>query len=71
MIYTINGQSFYNMLDYGIKNLTNSRDEVNALNVFPVPDGDTGTNMVLTLQNGFSAMSEDAKLSENAKKYAV
>ena len=70
MTYIINGQSFYNMLDYGIKNLTNSRDEVNALNVFPVPDGDTGTNMVLTLKNGFAAMDENAKLSENAKKFA-
>ena len=30
--------------------LTLNRDEVDALNVFPVPDGDTGTNMLLTLQ---------------------
>ena len=70
MTYVINGKSFREMLDYGIKNLVNNRDEVNALNVFPVPDGDTGTNMVLTLQNGFAAMDEDSKLSENAKKFA-
>src|SRR5436190_1507145 len=31
--------------------LTINRDEVDALNVFPVPDGDTGTNMLLTLQS--------------------
>ncbi len=70
MTYVINGKSFREMLDYGIKNLVNNRDEVNALNVFPVPDGDTGTNMVLTLQNGFAAMEEGAKLSESAKKFA-
>ena len=58
------------MLDYGIINLLNNRDEVNALNVFPVPDGDTGTNMVLTLKNGFAAMEDGSKLSENAKKFA-
>ncbi len=29
--------------------MENNKDEVNALNVFPVPDGDTGTNMFLTL----------------------
>lgn len=70
MTYTINGKSFREMLNYGIINLTNNRDEVNALNVFPVPDGDTGTNMVLTLKNGCAAMEENAKLSENAKKFA-
>ena len=70
MTYTINGKSFRGMLDYGIINLLNNRDEVNALNVFPVPDGDTGTNMVLTLKNGFAAMEDGSKLSENAKKFA-
>lgn len=70
MTYTINGKSFRGMLDYGIINLLNNRDEVNALNVFPVPDGDTGTNMVLTLKNGFAAMEDGNKLSENAKKFA-
>lgn len=70
MTYVINGQRFREMLEYGIINLVNNRDEVNALNVFPVPDGDTGTNMVLTLKNGFSAMEEGKRLSENARKFA-
>ncbi len=69
MTYTINGQRFRELIDYGTRNLINNRDEVNQLNVFPVPDGDTGTNMVLTLQNGYSSMDSD-KLSENAKKFA-
>ena len=69
MTKVINGASFQGLLDSGIKNLINNRDEVNALNVFPVPDGDTGTNMVLTLQNGVAAM-DGKSLSENAKKFA-
>ena len=36
------------------------RDAANALNVFPVPDGDTGTNMLLTLRAGVERMNEDA-----------
>ena len=36
------------------------RDAANALNVFPVPDGDTGTNMLLTLRAGVERMNRDA-----------
>jgi fatty acid kinase len=38
--------------------LTANRDEVDALNVFPVPDGDTGTNMLLTLQSAVEDIHE-------------
>ena len=38
------------------------RDAANALNVFPVPDGDTGTNMLLTLRAGVDQMNRDAHL---------
>ena len=48
----LDGALFRDLLDYGIRNLSNHCEEVNALNVFPVPDGDTGTNMVTTLRNG-------------------
>ena len=54
MIKSINGQQYLDLLDYGIRNLALYKEHVNALNVFPVPDGDTGTNMLMTLQNGFS-----------------
>lgn len=71
MIYVIDGQHFRNLLDYGIRNLTIYRDEVNMLNVFPVPDGDTGTNMVLTMQNGFASIDNSvSSLSQLAKKLA-
>jgi dihydroxyacetone kinase-like predicted kinase len=36
------------------------RDAANALNVFPVPDGDTGTNMLLTLRAGVERMDQEA-----------
>ncbi len=45
----INGQDLADMLKAGCANLERHKEKVNALNVFPVPDGDTGTNMYLTL----------------------
>lgn len=49
---TINGVIFKQMLVSGANNLFNHYPEVDALNVFPVPDGDTGTNMNLTMTSG-------------------
>ncbi len=48
----ITGDIFLKMLQNGANNLSNQHHEINALNVFPVPDGDTGTNMNLTFKNG-------------------
>ncbi|MGF9710869.1 DAK2 domain-containing protein [Paenibacillus naphthalenovorans] len=48
----INGQDFIRMVEAGANALKSNVDRVNALNVFPVPDGDTGTNMNLTLTSG-------------------
>ncbi len=48
----VNGLLFEKMLRNGYANLKLHREEVNALNVFPVADGDTGTNMCLTLEKG-------------------
>lgn len=53
---TINGKLFKEMLASGANHLANKFREIDALNVFPVPDGDTGTNMSLT----FSARVKDA-----------
>ncbi|HEY0492244.1 MAG TPA: DAK2 domain-containing protein [Candidatus Dormibacteraeota bacterium] len=52
--------------------LTLNRDEVDALNVFPVPDGDTGTNMLLTLQSAVEEVRsvDEANLSVMAKRAA-
>lgn len=48
----IDGILFHRMLVNGLANLRASEKEINILNVFPVADGDTGTNMCLTLENG-------------------
>ncbi len=71
MINTINGRHYQNLIDYGIRNLVLYCDKVNDLNVFPVPDGDTGTNMVRTLQNGFSAIHGiSGELPDLSRKFA-
>ncbi len=49
---SINGLMLKQMIISGANNLFNSYPEVDALNVFPVPDGDTGTNMNLTISSG-------------------
>lgn len=48
----INGQLFKDMLLSAMNNLGNDQARIDALNVFPVPDGDTGTNMYLTFSSG-------------------
>jgi hypothetical protein len=48
--YPIDGQVFKSLVDAGLTWLRTNQQIVNSLNVFPVPDGDTGTNMVLTMQ---------------------
>ena len=42
------GRSLIGALEYGYHLLAANKEEINRLNVFPVPDGDTGTNMLLT-----------------------
>lgn len=51
-IRRINGIETEQMLRSGLANLQRSEAEINRLNVFPVPDGDTGTNMCMTLAHG-------------------
>ena len=48
---TIDGLLLRDMVMAGTANLEKNREAVDALNVFPVPDGDTGTNMSLTMQS--------------------
>ena len=55
--YTIDGKCFEEMLRGGAAMLMEHAGEVNDLNVFPVPDGDTGTNRAKTLEGGLSELS--------------
>ena len=67
----INGPVYRDMLRYGLAHLEAHRAEVNDLNVFPVPDGDTGTNMVMTLKNGFRAIEQgEGDLSALSQSFA-
>ncbi|HDJ7303986.1 TPA: fatty acid kinase catalytic subunit FakA [Staphylococcus aureus] len=52
MISKINGKLFADMIIQGAQNLSNNADLVDSLNVYPAPDGDTGTNMNLTMTSG-------------------
>ncbi len=54
---TINSTEFRKMVSTGARMLEINRAKVDALNVFPVPDGDTGTNMSLTLQSAIKEMN--------------
>lgn len=49
MIKTIDARMIAKMFLGGAKNLESKKEWINELNVFPVPDGDTGTNMTLTI----------------------
>ena len=48
-VKTIDAELARNMFLAGAKNLDLKKDWINDLNVFPVPDGDTGTNMTMTI----------------------
>ena len=54
----INGQTVKRLVEAGLIWLRTNQQTVNALNVFPVPDGDTGTNMVLTMQSAWNEIKD-------------
>ncbi|WP_346705031.1 DAK2 domain-containing protein [uncultured Agathobaculum sp.] len=64
----INGALFQSMVIEGALAIAEKKEQVNELNVFPVPDGDTGTNMSMTMA---SAMTEMEKLTEPTLAKAV
>ena len=57
-VNAINSQLLKKMVINGAINLKNQHKEVDALNVFPVPDGDTGTNMQMTMMSGVTEISK-------------
>lgn len=58
MIQYIDGKNLRDMMVSGANNLQNNKDLVDKLNVFPVPDGDTGTNMSLTISYAIKELSK-------------
>lgn len=69
---TINGLTLKEMIISGANNLFNCYPEVDALNVFPVPDGDTGTNMNLTISSGAKEVANrnDNSVYDIAKSFS-
>ncbi|MGM8211793.1 DAK2 domain-containing protein [Virgibacillus sp. W0430] len=59
---TLDGKTLSQMILIGAQHLSNNSKKIDALNVFPVPDGDTGTNMNLSMTSG---VSEVKKLSNH------
>ena len=65
----ISGGAFKQMVAFGAACITAQKQAINDLNVFPVPDGDTGTNMSLTIQTAVTELRrvEPSTLEEAAK----
>jgi len=59
--YPIDGQVFKSLVEASLTWLRTNQQTVNVLNVFPVPDGDTGTNMVLTMQAACDEIATSAE----------
>jgi DAK2 domain fusion protein YloV len=58
VLQTIDKKIWINMVKMGASNLAQHRETINNLNVFPVPDGDTGTNMNLSMTSGIKEMNK-------------
>lgn len=67
----INGIEFQQMVRNGLNNIRAEEQRVNSMNVFPVADGDTGTNMRLTLENGYNRAIENKHLGLYLKELAA
>ncbi len=69
---TLNGALFAHMVEGGAAKLNTHRIVVNELNVFPIPDGDTGDNMYMTIDSGCAAVSggADDELDLTSQKIA-
>lgn len=63
MVNSCNGEDLVGMFNAALVWLERSAEEINSLNVFPVPDGDTGTNMLLTMRSAISEASRSTNES--------
>ena len=64
----INGSCYKNAVISGANNIISHQEEINALNIFPVPDGDTGTNMSMTIAGAVEAL--ESMDSQNVSEIA-
>ena len=69
----LDGKTLRRMLIGAAETIRSNSDHINELNVFPVPDGDTGTNMMRTIEGGIAEITElndDATVSDVSYKFA-
>jgi hypothetical protein len=62
-VVSCDGQVLKDLAYAGLQWLESNHQHVNELNVFPVPDGDTGTNMLLTMQNAYREVAEETSVN--------
>ena len=67
---TLSGNDFICLLKKGYEALAKNYEAINDLNVFPVPDGDTGTNMKMTFAGGLCAINKEDDLGSLANDFA-
>ncbi len=67
---TLSGSLFAKMIKNGAANLYANRSVVNDLNVFPIPDGDTGDNMYMTIDSGATGLAAEGSLEEISRQVA-
>lgn len=70
-ILTIDGQMLKQLTGAGLAWLKTNQQLVNSLNVFPVPDGDTGTNMVLTMQSAYDEIADSPEKNAGKMAHAI
>lgn len=70
-VSSINGSEFKEMLATATGWLEKSASDIDALNVFPVPDGDTGTNMLLTMRSSIEEVYQSANSSVSSVAHAT
>jgi DAK2 domain fusion protein YloV len=70
-ILAIDGQGLKRLVEAGLAWLRHHQSAINALNVFPVPDGDTGTNMLLTMQSAWAEIVESPEQNAGIVAQAI
>ncbi len=68
---TLDGQGLKILVEAGLTWLKANQQMVNALNVFPVPDGDTGTNMLLTMQAAYAEINQSTETNVGKMAHAI
>lgn len=71
LLTTIDGQDLKVLIEAALTWLKTNQQTVNSLNVFPVPDGDTGTNMLLTMQAAFGEIAESGERNVGKMAHSI